>query len=48
MVVGPLSHLSNIEYFEIFGAATLIALLADLVVAYIHKIFEDRRRNAGI
>ncbi len=44
MLMGPLSHHSNIEYFEIFGAATIAALLADLLAAYIHKIFEDRSR----
>jgi hypothetical protein len=44
MVAGPLSHHSTIEYVEIFGAATVVALLADLLVAYVHKIFEDRHR----
>ena len=48
MVTGLLSHHSNIEYFEIFGAATVVALLAGLLVAYVHRIFEDRRRKAGI
>jgi len=45
MVTGPLGHYSNIEYFKIFGAATGVALLADLLVAYARRIFEDRSRK---
>ncbi len=38
MVTGPVDHFPNMEYFEIFGAATGVALLADLLVAYARKI----------
>jgi hypothetical protein len=48
MVTGPLGHYSNIEYFEIFGAATGVVLLADLLVAYARRILGDRRRKGGI
>lgn len=47
MVAGLLSHHSNIKYFEIFGAATVVALLADLLAGYVHKIFEDHSRKGG-
>jgi hypothetical protein len=43
MVTGPVSHFPNMEYFEILGAATGVALLADLLVAYARPMFNDSR-----
>lgn len=45
MVTGPVDHFPNMEYFEILGAATGVALLADLLVAYARKILKDRDRQ---
>ena len=45
MVTGPVDHFPNMEYFEILGAATGIALLADLLVAYARKILKCGRRQ---
>ncbi len=45
MVTGPVDKLPNMEYFEILGAATGLALLANLLVAYARRIFEDCHRK---
>jgi len=47
MVTGPLGYHSNMGYFEIFGVATGVALLSDLLVAYALTMLRDRRRKHG-
>ncbi len=48
MVTGPVDHFPNMEYFEILGVATGVALLADLLVAYARKMSKYGRRQGRI
>jgi hypothetical protein len=45
MLETPFDNLPNVEYLFILGGAIVVALVADLLAAFVRRIFQDRRRS---
>jgi len=46
MLEKAFDNLPNVEYLLILGVAIVVALVADVLAAFVRRMFQDRRRSS--